>query len=138
MGRGSATPGPRLKLPKSPHDPEFWEAYKSHLGGEMPSARTFDALIAAYKVSPEFMKRAEATQRDYGRYLDLISKAWGKLHVGSCRPKHIIQLRDAWAETPVAANHLLSVLKTFTIPHRYFSSGRSSHRASRMRARRNA
>jgi integrase len=36
----------------------------------------------------------------------------GKNHVGSLRPKHVIQLRDAWAETPVAANHLLSVLKT--------------------------
>ena len=41
-----------------------------------------------------------------------MSKAWGELHVGSVRPKHVIQLRDAWAETPVAANHLLSVLKT--------------------------
>jgi hypothetical protein len=41
-----------------------------------------------------------------------VSKAWGQLHVGSVRPKHIIQLRDAWVETPVAANHLLSVLKT--------------------------
>ena len=41
-----------------------------------------------------------------------MSKAWGKLHVGSVKPKHVIQLRDAWAETPVAANHLLSVLKT--------------------------
>lgn len=111
-GRGSAMPGPRLKLPKSPHDAEFWAAYKAHLGSEMPSARTFDALIAAYKVAPEFTKRAEATQRDYSRYLDIVSTAWGKLHVGSVRPKHVIQLRDAWAETPVAANHLLSVLKT--------------------------
>jgi hypothetical protein len=57
-------------------------------------------------------KRAEATRRDYSRYLDIVSAAWGKLHVGSVRPKHVIQLRDAWAETPVAANHLLSVLKT--------------------------
>ena len=23
-GRGSASPGPRLKLPKGPHDAEFW------------------------------------------------------------------------------------------------------------------
>ena len=61
----------------------------------------------------EFTRKAEATQRDYSRYLDTISKAWGKLHIGSVRPKHVIQLRDAWAETPVAANHLLSVLKTF-------------------------
>ena len=111
-GRGSASPGPRLKLPKGPHDAEFWATYKSYLGSEPPSARTFDALIVAYKVSPEFTKRAEATQRDYSRYLDTISTAWGKLHVAACRPKHVIHLRDNWAETPVAANHLLSVLKT--------------------------
>ena len=111
-GRCSSMPGPRMKLPNGPHDAEFWATYKSYLGSEPPSARTFDALIAAYKAAPEFTKRAETTQRDYSRYLDIVSKAWGKLHVGSVRPKHVIQLRDAWVETPVAANHLLSVLKT--------------------------
>jgi integrase len=58
------------------------------------------------------MNRARATQRDSCRYLDLVGTAWGKLHVGSVRPKHVLQLRDAWADTPVKANHLLSVLKT--------------------------
>jgi hypothetical protein len=110
-GRGSGTPGPRLKLPKGPHDVEFWTAYKACLGSEPPTARTFDALIAAYKLAPEFTKKAEATQRDYSRYLNVVSTVWGKLHVGDVRPKHVLQLRDAWAETPVAANHLLSVLK---------------------------
>jgi hypothetical protein len=46
-GRGSATPGPRLKLPKGPHDTEFWAIYKSYLGSEPPTGRTFDALIEA-------------------------------------------------------------------------------------------
>ena len=105
-------PGPRVKLPAGPHDVEFWTAYKAHLGSEMPTARTFDALIADYKVSPEFTKRAEATRHDYSRYLEIIATAWGELHVGSLRPKHVIKLRDDWANTPVAANHLLSVLKT--------------------------
>ncbi len=31
-GRGSATPGPRLKLPKGPHSEEFWAAYRLLLG----------------------------------------------------------------------------------------------------------
>ena len=82
------------------------------LGSELPTPRTFDALITEYKLSPEFSRRAHATQRDYSRYLDIVSKAWGQLHVGSVRPKHVLQLRDAWSDTPVAANHLLSVLKT--------------------------
>jgi integrase len=111
-GRCSRSPGPRLKLPADPHSVEFWAAYQSFLGSEIPSGRTFGDLIAAYKLSPEFIRRSEATQRDYRRYLDIVSSAWGDLLVASLRPKHVIQLRDARSTTPVAANHLLSVLKT--------------------------
>jgi integrase len=50
--------------------------------------------------------------RDYVRYLNIICTAFGPQHVASLRPKHVITLRDVWADTPVAANHLLSVLKT--------------------------
>ena len=111
-GRESAGPGPSIKLPADPYSVEFWTAYRNALGAEARTGRTFDDLIAAYQTGPEFIKRSEATRRDYKRYLDAISRAWGQLHVGSLRPKHVIQLRDQWAETPVAANHLLSVLKT--------------------------
>lgn len=129
-GRGSATPGPRLKLPKGPHRAEFWATYKSYLGSELPTPSTFDALITEYKLSPEFSRRAHATQRDYSRYLDIVSKAWGQLHVGSVRPKHVLQLRDAWSDTPVAANHLLSVLKTLInwgIPREFADSNPCIH-----------
>ena len=129
-GRGSASPGPRLKLPKGPHDAEFWATYKGYLGSEMPSARTFDALIAAYMVAPEFKKRAEATQRDYSRYLDIISTAWGSLLVADCRPKHVIHLRDKWANTPVAANMLVAVLRlliAWGIPREYSDNNPCIH-----------
>ena len=111
-GRESAAPGPNIKLPNDPHSVEFWTAYRNALGGAVSTGTTFDDLIAAYETSPEFTKRSEATRRDYKRYLEAVSRAWGKLHVGSLRPKHVIQLRDQLTETPVAANHLLSVLKT--------------------------
>jgi integrase len=129
-GRGSATPGPRLKLPKGPHDVEFWATYRSYLGNELPSARTFDDLIKAYKVSPEFLKRAEATRRDYVRYLDIISKAWGSLLVADCRPKHVIHLRDKWVDTPVAANMLVGVLRLLIgwgIPREFSDSNPCIH-----------
>ena len=111
-GRSTRTPGQRMRLPAGPHTPEFWAAYQNYLGANVPIGRSFDDLIASYKHSPEFMKRSNATKRDYARYLDIISKAWGPLNVASCRPKHVIALRDKWASTPVSANHLLSVLKT--------------------------
>lgn len=111
-GRSTKSPGARQKLPGNPHSVEFWTAYRCFLGSELPTGKAFDDLIAAYKLSPEFTSRSDATQRDYARYLNIISSAWGNLLIASLRPKHVIQLRDAWAETPVAANHLLSVLKT--------------------------
>jgi len=75
------------------------------------TGKTFDDLIKAYRISPEFLSRAEATKRDYARYLDIISHAWGKLNVASCRPKHVIHLRDRWANTPTKANMLVAVLR---------------------------
>jgi len=62
--------------------------------------------------SPHIGSHLSSTRRDYVRYLDIISRAWGTLLVSELRPRHVIKLRDEWAETPVAANHLLSVLKT--------------------------
>jgi hypothetical protein len=127
-GRGSGLPGPRIRLPSGPHTPEFWAVYQKHLGDDLPTGKTFDDLIQAYKVSNEFLKRSAATKRDYARYLNMISDAWGGLHVASCRPKHVIHLRDKWAETPVAANMLVAVLRLLIewgIPREY--SGEPLH-----------
>jgi hypothetical protein len=70
-----------------------------------PKKRLFgaDTLISAY--------RAIATQRDYERYLKIIEEAWGPLLVSGVRPKSALKLRDAWAETPVAANMLVSIAR---------------------------
>lgn len=111
-GRGTASAGPSVKLPGGPHTVEFWAAYKTQLNGDVSTGRSFNDLILAYRVSPEFDKRAASTKRDYLRYLEVISKAWGELLVSDLRPKHVIGLRDKWASTPVAANHLIAVLKT--------------------------
>jgi hypothetical protein len=112
IGRGTKTAGPRIALPNNPHTVEFWQAYKAAAGSEAPSGRAFDDLIAAYRISPDFLRLAQATQIDYQRYLDMVSRAWGQLLVSGVRPKHVIALRDTFASAPVAANHLLAVLKT--------------------------
>ena len=112
-GRGSQCEGPRTPLPCDLHTAEFWQAYHSALGSDTePTGRTFNDLIASYRMSPEFTSRAPATQDDYSRYLNIIKEAWGPLLVSGVRPSNVLKLRDAWAATPVAANHLLSVLKT--------------------------
>lgn len=129
-GRCSSSPGERVRLPGGPHTPEFWAAYQSCLGGDAMTARTFDELIKAYRVSHDFTHLSQVTQRDYARYLDIISKAWGPLHVASCRPKHVINLRDRWITTPSAANMLLAVLRlliSWGIPREFSESNPCIH-----------
>jgi hypothetical protein len=125
-GRGTKHAGPRRSLPCDLHSVEFWRAYREALGTETEqTGRKFNDLIAAYKMSPEYRGLAAATQQDYERYLDIIQRAWGELLVSGVRPKNVLTLRDAWATTPVAANHLVSVAKTLInwgIP-REFSEG---------------
>jgi integrase len=109
--RGTRSEGPRISLPRDLHSIAFWQAYRAASGLEEPAGRTFDDLITAYRLSPEFRAKALTTQRDYDRYLKIIREAWGPLLVSGVRPKHVLKLRDAWAEAPVAANMLVSIAK---------------------------
>jgi len=109
--RGTRSEGPRISLPRDLHSITFWQAYRAASGLEEPAGRTFDDLITAYRLSPEFRAKALTTQRDYDRYLKIIREAWGPLLVSGVRPKHVLKLRDAWAEAPVAANMLVSIAK---------------------------
>jgi len=65
-----ASAGPSVKLPGGPHTVEFWAAYETQLNGDVSTGRSFNDLILAYRVSPEFDKRAASTKRDYLRYLE--------------------------------------------------------------------
>ena len=54
----------------------------------------------------------------------------GPLLVASCRPKHVIHLRDKWKSTPTAANMLLAMLRTligFGIPREFSESNPCIH-----------
>lgn len=108
-GRGSRNPGPRQRLPGDPHDPAFWAAIKKLAGEEGP--RTFTALIGCYKASPEFASLADATRRDYSRYLDITAKVYGELDPAQMTPSAAIDLRDMYADRPSSANHLVNVLQ---------------------------
>jgi len=110
--RGAVLEGPRIPLPRDLYSIGFWQAYRAALGNsDEPAGRTFDDLISAYRISPEFHAKALATQRDYDRYLNIVKEAWGPLLVSGVRPKHVLKLRDTWATTPVAANALVSIAK---------------------------
>jgi integrase len=111
-GRGTKGAGPRIRLPH-PADPAFWPTYYAISNTEVPKpgAGTFAALIAAYRGSDEWINDlAEKTKVDWNRYLGRIDTAWGPLAVVSLEPKHVVALRDKFADTPAAANNLLRCL----------------------------
>ena len=53
---------------------------------------------------------SSATRSDWSRYLRWIEKAWGPLSVRALEPKHVLKLRDTYAQVPAAANNLLRCL----------------------------
>lgn len=116
-GRGGPNPGKRVRLPDDPYSPVFWERYRelSSCDGAPPSQAktgTFDALIDAYLAAPEFSKKAASTQALNRHYLGIIRDVWGGMRADGVRPKHVLELRDTFAETPRKADELISTLRT--------------------------
>ncbi len=79
-------------------------------------------VIAQYKQAPEFRGLRDRTRHDYANYLDLLSETWGPHPVDSLERKHILRLRDKYAETAGKANKIVTVLRivlTFAIERDY-------------------
>lgn len=136
--RGTGRQADRVKLPGSPlnadgtPNAEWWEAYRgcANEPEKKVAAGSFSALIAAYRDSPEWKELSAKTQRDYGRYLDHVNGAWGRLLVAGVEPRHVLALRDAKAETPAAANFLirtLSSLISWSVPRGYRADNPCRH-----------
>lgn len=120
-GRGTDRAGPRIRLPDDPSSPEFWRAYAEAMGVKTPPPRTdtVQALAAAWQASPEWAQMAAKTRAEWSRYVSRIVGAWGDLEVRGIEPRHVLALRDAWQETPAAANNLLrclSVMLAWSVP----------------------
>lgn len=122
--RGTGQEGKACRLPGTPHDEEFWRAYRRLLGQPVDAIRTgtFAALIRDYRSSPEYAGLSAASKRDYDRYLARISEAWGDLAVAGLEPKHVLKMRDGMADQPATANYTLRVLSSlisWSVPRGY-------------------
>lgn len=117
-GRGTKNAAKPVSIGKDPTDPKFWERLKKLAGPDPVQAAidsnvgTFNALIKEYKAHHAYKKLRKRSQDHYDDQLDKITLAWGKLKVASLTPMHIVALRDKHQATPVAANHILSMLRT--------------------------
>jgi hypothetical protein len=113
-GRGTKAAGERVPLGIDPTAPEFWANLNGARGAapEAVKAGTFAALIRDFKTSAEWNRLRPNTRRDYLIYLDRVERAWGALVVSGLTAVGIYALRDQYASTPVAANHLVTILRS--------------------------
>ncbi len=68
-------------------------------------------IIAQYKQAPEFRELRENTRKIYSFALDILARAWGCSSVASIERKHVLRLRDKFAEHPAKANLIVTVLR---------------------------
>jgi integrase len=146
--RGRSGAGARVKLAGRPYDDagtpdaEWWQEYRRLAGVEEgeKTAGTFGALIKEYKKSTEWTQLSAKTREEWTRYLAYADDKWGKLQVRSVEPRHVLALRDSYAELPPpdaeeadlklyknrpsAANNLLrglSSMMTWSVPRGWVS-----------------
>lgn len=111
--RGSKAAGPRVPLGSDTEDPRFWQALRKARAATV-GAGTFDALIDAFRseTNPDWTRLRPATRKDYSSYLDRLAAQAGDRLVSALTKPDVYAMRDGMAATPVAANHMLSVLQT--------------------------
>lgn len=113
-GRGTDHAGERIRLPRDPHSPEFWNAVRQAqgLGGSVPTG-TINALADAYESSWPTRQRKlrPSTEDQYHRSLRVVRSAWGDLSAEALRPRHVQALMESRAATPGAANNILDALR---------------------------
>jgi len=131
QSRGTKNAGPRIRLPH-PLDDGFLTAVREAAGtpNQRVVAGSFEALIEAYKNSPEWGELSGASQRDYGRYLDEVKRIWGDLRVANLEPADVLALRDKRAKTLAATNYLIRVLSlviSWGIPRGYRADNPCEH-----------
>ena len=68
-------------------------------------------VIVLYKRAPEFRTLRAGSRREYARHLDTLSEIWGANPIAKIERKHVLALRDRYADTPTKANNIVSVLR---------------------------
>jgi integrase len=109
---------PPTRIPGTPGTREFGDVYQALLKQEKPpigAARnvpgSVGALVAAWKLSPGYVRLKPRSKRTYGRLLDAWAKGKEDRPVAMLEPRHIIGFRDALGSTPAQANATLNVLR---------------------------
>lgn len=111
--------GPRL--PGEPGTPEFVAAYNAAVADRTATpAQTLAGLVGRYRASPEYAKLADATRKEWSRWLDRVGSDARRADIGGMswrmlddrRAKGpLLDWRDQWAATPRKADYAIQVLR---------------------------
>jgi integrase len=105
--------GVHQRIVAEPGTPEFHAEYARLLDGRatVPAGKSFNALIAHYRRSTRYTKRAPRTQADYDTILAFIAERMGALPVAKMQRQHVVRARDDNADRARFANYLVQVLR---------------------------
>ena len=67
---------------------------------------SLDDVARQYKKSPEFTRLRDQTRHEYLIYLGILTATWGAQPIATIERKHILALRDKYAETPARPTRL--------------------------------
>ena len=121
-GRGTATAGKRIPLGSDTGDPEFWRKLREAKSPPATRDGTLSKLIAEYRAHKEFADLRPESKRVYTHFLDRLEASGGERPVAAMTRRDIYALLDQMSSTPVAANLMLTVLRTlleFGVPRGY-------------------
>jgi integrase len=115
-----ALPGVPYEVDGRPNS-AWWAAYNAlaQACAQPAAIGTFNALVIAYKSSPEWRELSQGTKVLWGALLDRVVAAWGELQVREVEARHVLALRDQYADRPAAANNTLralSAMLSWSIP----------------------
>ena len=112
--RGTGKAQSAVRLPDDLRTPEFWAEYARLMNLPAPETNknSVSSLIKAWHASPEWKQMKDKTRMDWTRYCNRIEKAWGALEVRGIEPRHVLKLRDGFANTPASANNMLRCLSS--------------------------
>jgi site-specific recombinase XerD len=120
-GRGTAAAGKRIPLGSDTGDPEFWRLLRE---AKSPASRdgTLSKLIAEYRAHKSLLTCDQSQSASIRISLDRLEASGGDRPVSDMTRRDIYGLLDQMSGTPVAANLMLTVLRTlleFGVPRGY-------------------
>ena len=100
-----------VRMMCKPGTAEFAAEYARLMKGNLaPPSRTMKKLIAHYLASPRWANLAKNTQKSYRRHFTYFEETIGNVDPATIRRVHVIEMRDALADTPTDASRKVATL----------------------------